>query len=167
MKRALVFSGGGSRGAYQCGAWQALRELNIRLDGVYGTSIGAVNAALVAQGDFDVALKLSSSFGGGMGRMREVCGAVSGMLMVAGIKYGYNSPSDDVSKAEHYRLVQELANEFKEKHDSIICRELLNLNVEIDSPEPSPRTAEYYKTRSCADFVYDAAEIIENYMNNR
>jgi len=117
--------------------------------------------------DFDVALKLSSSFGGGMGRMREVCGAVSGMLMVAGIKYGYNSPSDDVSKAEHYRLVQELANEFKEKHDSIICRELLNLNVEIDSPEPSPRTAEYYKTRSCADFVYDAAEIIENYMNNR
>jgi len=117
--------------------------------------------------DFDVALKLSSSFGGGMGRMREVCGAVSGMLMVAGIKYGYNSPSDDVSKAEHYRLVQELANEFKEKHDSIICRELLNLNVEIDSPEPSPRTTEYYKTRSCADFVYDAAEIIENYMNNR
>lgn len=117
--------------------------------------------------DFDVALKLSSSFGGGMGRMREVCGAVSGMLMVAGIKYGYNSPSDDVSKSEHYRLVQELANEFKEKHDSIICRELLNLNVEIDSPEPSPRTAEYYKTRSCADFVYDAAEIIENYMNNR
>lgn len=58
MKRALVLSGGGSRGAYQCGAWQALRELNIRLDGVYGTSIGAVNAALVAQGDFDTALKL-------------------------------------------------------------------------------------------------------------
>ena len=58
MKRALVFSGGGSRGAYECGAWQALRELNIRLDGVYGTSIGAVNAALAAQGDFDTALKL-------------------------------------------------------------------------------------------------------------
>ena len=58
MKRALVFSGGGSRGAYECGAWQALRELNIRLDGVYGTSIGAVNAALVAQGDFDTALEL-------------------------------------------------------------------------------------------------------------
>ena len=58
MKRALVLSGGGSRGAYQCGAWQALRELNIRIDGVYGTSIGAVNAALVAQGDFDTALEL-------------------------------------------------------------------------------------------------------------
>lgn len=58
MKRALVLSGGGSRGAYECGAWQALRELNIRLDGVYGTSIGAVNAALVAQGDFDTALEL-------------------------------------------------------------------------------------------------------------
>lgn len=58
MKRALVLSGGGSRGAYECGAWQALRELNIRLDGVYGTSIGALNAALVAQGDFDTALEL-------------------------------------------------------------------------------------------------------------
>lgn len=117
--------------------------------------------------DFDVALKLSSSFGGGMGRMREVCGAVSGMLMVAGIKYGYTSPSDDISKADHYRLVQELANKFKEKNGSIICRELLNLRVKTDSPEPSQRTTEYYKTRSCADFVYDAAEIIENYMNNR
>lgn len=58
MKRALVFSGGGSRGAYECGAWQALQELNIRLDGVYGTSIGAVNAALVAQGDLNTALEL-------------------------------------------------------------------------------------------------------------
>ena len=58
MKRALVLSGGGSRGAYECGAWQALRELNIRLDGVYGTSIGALNAALVAQDDFEAALDL-------------------------------------------------------------------------------------------------------------
>ena len=58
MKRALVLSGGGSRGAYECGAWQALREMNIRLDAVYGTSIGAINAALVAQGDLDVAVKL-------------------------------------------------------------------------------------------------------------
>ena len=58
MKRALVLSGGGSRGAYECGAWQALREMNIRLDAVYGTSIGAINAALVAQGDLDVALRL-------------------------------------------------------------------------------------------------------------
>ena len=58
MNRALVLSGGGSRGAYECGAWQALRELNVRLDGVYGTSIGALNAALVAQGDLDAALDL-------------------------------------------------------------------------------------------------------------
>ena len=56
MKRALVLSGGGSRGAYECGAWQALRELNVRLDGVYGTSIGALNAALVAQGDLEAAV---------------------------------------------------------------------------------------------------------------
>ena len=58
MKRALVLSGGGSRGAYECGAWQALCELNIRLDAVYGTSIGALNAALVAQGDLETALRL-------------------------------------------------------------------------------------------------------------
>ena len=61
MKRALVLSGGGSRGAYECGAWQALREMNIRIDSVYGTSIGAINAALVAQGDLDVAVKLWNS----------------------------------------------------------------------------------------------------------
>ncbi|MBQ3574599.1 MAG: patatin-like phospholipase family protein, partial [Clostridia bacterium] len=58
MKRALVLSGGGSRGAYECGAWQALKEMNIRIDGVYGTSIGAINAALVAQGDLDTAVQL-------------------------------------------------------------------------------------------------------------
>lgn len=58
MKRALVFSGGGSRGAYECGAWQALEEMNVRIDAVYGTSIGAINAALVAQGDLSIATEL-------------------------------------------------------------------------------------------------------------
>ena len=68
--------------------------------------------------DFETALKLSSSFGGGMGRLREVCGAVSGMFMVAGMKYGYTDPEDSTSKAEHYKRIQELAEQFKEKNGS-------------------------------------------------
>ena len=68
--------------------------------------------------------KMSSSFGGGMGRMREVCGAVSGMLMVAGLLYGYETPGDDVSKKAHYTLVQMLSAQFREDAGSIVCREM-------------------------------------------
>lgn len=86
--------------------------------------------------DFETALKLSSSFGGGMGRLREVCGAVSGMFMVVGMKYGYTDPKDSVSKAEHYKRIQELAEEFKENNRSIVCRELLELSVQSESYIP-------------------------------
>jgi len=78
--------------------------------------------------DFETALKLSSSFGAGMGRLREVCGAVSGMFMIAGMKYGYTDPKDNKAKAEHYKLVQELAEQFKKSNGSIVCRELLSMN---------------------------------------
>ena len=72
------------------------------------------------------AARLSSSFGGGMGRMREVCGAVSGMLMVAGLLYGYDDPGEhDVKKKAHYQLVQSLAGQFREEIGSIVCREIL------------------------------------------
>ena len=111
--------------------------------------------------DFHDALKLSSSFGGGMGRLREVCGAVSSMFMIAGILKGYTSNNDDTAKEKHYRLIQKLANEFKEKHGSIICRELLNLPPGADSPVPSKRTEQYYKERPCEDFVGYAARIID------
>ena len=103
-----------------------------------------------------------SSFGGGMGRMREVCGAVSGMLMVAGIVYGYDETDDDASKKAHYQLVQKLAGEFREEVGSIICREILK-NPPSD-PNPSPRTAEYYAQRPCARMVYTAAKILEEYI---
>ena len=63
--------------------------------------------------DHETALKLSSSFGGGMGRMREVCGAVSGMFMVAGVLYGYDDPKAQTEKADHYKRIQELAEEYK------------------------------------------------------
>lgn len=110
----------------------------------------------------EFAAKLSSSFGGGMGRMREVCGAVSGMLMVAGLLYGYETPGDDVSKRKHYALVQELAGAFRQQENSIVCREILK-NPPSD-PVPTPRNEEFYKKRPCARLVALAARILEEYI---
>ena len=110
----------------------------------------------------DFAAKLASSFGGGMGRMREVCGAVSGMLLVAGLLYGYETPGDDVSKKEHYTRVQYLAGQFREQVGSIICREILK-NPPSD-PNPTPRTAEFYQKRPCARMVMLGAKILDDYI---
>lgn len=106
--------------------------------------------------------RLSSSFGGGMGRMREVCGAVSGMLMVAGILYGYDGSEDDALKKAHYTRVQYLAGQFRAEVGSIICREILE-NPPSD-PTPSPRTAEYYRDRPCANMVAIAVRVMEKYI---
>ncbi len=110
--------------------------------------------------DKETGLKMSSSFGGGMGRLREVCGAVSAMFAIAGLKYGYTSPNDDEIKQKHYELIQHLANEFKAKHQTIICRELLGEEVS-NSPIPTKRTEEYYKERPCIEFIKTASELIE------
>lgn len=107
---------------------------------------------------FEDALRLSSSFGGGMGRMREVCGAVSSMFMIAGIKKGYITPNDDIVKEKHYALIQDLTNEFKGKYGTIICRELLGLDD--TSPIPTKRTEEYYSQRPCEEFIKTCAELI-------
>ncbi len=117
----------------------------------------------------DTALKLSSSFGGGMGRMREVCGAVSGMFMVAGYLYGTTDKDGEKEKAEHYALIQEMARRFKEKNNTIICRELLgNLKAASStSPTPDKRCPEYYNTRPCLKFVLDAVEIMEEIIKER
>lgn len=114
--------------------------------------------------DFGTALKLSSSFGGGMGRLREVCGAVSAMFMIAGLKRGYTTFDDDDIKEKHYELIQKLAKEFEDQNNSIICRELLNLDKKHDTPAPSKRTEQYYKERPCEKFVASAAEIINRYL---
>ena len=113
--------------------------------------------------EFETAIRLASGLGGGMGRMREVCGAVSGMLMVLGLLYGYDDNGEkDRAKKAHYALVQELAGKFREKNGSIICREILK-NPPSD-PAPTPRTAEFYKNRPCARMVYCAAEILDDYI---
>lgn len=114
--------------------------------------------------DRTLLLRLASSFGGGMGRLREVCGSVSGMFMIAGLLYGYDGPETGQIKAEHYAGIQELAKRFEEKHGTIICREMLGLSVRHDVPIPEARTAEYYKKRPCAEIIGDAAEILDQYI---
>ena len=106
--------------------------------------------------------KAISSFGGGMGRMREVCGAVSGMLFVAGVLYGYDTKDDDKAKKEHYTRVQELAGKFRQEVGSIVCREILK-NPPSD-PNPTPRTDEFYKQRPCVRMVALAVRIMEEYI---
>ena len=108
------------------------------------------------------AARLASPLGGGMGRMREVCGAVSGMFMVLGLLYGYDTPGDDVSKKRLYTEVQDLAARFRERCGSIICREILK-NPSSD-PNPTPRTADFYKKRPCARMVTIAAELMDEFI---
>lgn len=108
------------------------------------------------------AAKLASSFGGGIGKLREVCGAISGMLMALGIVDGYDAPDQPERKAAQYALVQRLAGQFKEKNGTIICRELLSNVAHDDSTAvPQARTQQYYQQRPCKKFVMDAAEILE------
>ena len=113
--------------------------------------------------DFDTAMKIASSFGGGMGRMREVCGTVSSMFMAAGLAYAASSASA-TEKGIHYKRIQELAKRFKDMNGSIICRELLQGIESSTSPTPGERTEAYYKKRPCVDLVGDAVEIFEQYM---
>lgn len=111
-----------------------------------------------------LALRISAPFGGGFGRQREVCGAVSGMCMAAGVLYGYDDLSDENVKKEHYRMVQELCAAFREKFGTMICRELLGEERTVTFTDPSPRTEEYYRQRPCARQVGVAAEILEAYI---
>lgn len=114
--------------------------------------------------DLDTALKIASPFGGGMGRLREVCGSVSGMFMVLGFLKGYSEPGDYEGKKELYEHVQELARRYEEANGSIVCRELLGLQVKKEEAAPEKRTDEYYKKRPCAEKIGSAAEILEAYI---
>ena len=108
------------------------------------------------------AARMASGFGGGMGRMREVCGAVSGMVMVLSQLYGYDDPKDDEGKKVLYTRIQALAEEFRQENGSIICREILK-NPPSD-PNPTVRTAEFYAQRPCDRMVYVAAKLVEEFM---
>ena len=121
--------------------------------------------------DDTTAAAISSGFGGGMGRMREVCGSVSGMVLLAGLLKPATDPSDKSGRAANYSLVQEVAGEFKSINGSIICKELLglpscsvsapdNIHGFPESPVPSDRTPEYYRKRPCEELVGISAKII-------
>ena len=113
--------------------------------------------------DIDTSARMASSFGGGLGRLRETCGAVSAAALILGIVNGYADPADYEAKKQHYELVREFADKFKEKDKSIICRELLteaSLNPESGGA-PEQRSEEYYQKRPCPNLVYDAALILD------
>lgn len=108
----------------------------------------------------ETAARLASSFGGGMGRLREVCGAFSGLLMAVGLAKGYSDVENREMKAAHYALVQQLAERFRRRGGgSIICRELLGLAVQSEAPVPEERTADYYNKRPCGEFIRLAADL--------
>ena len=117
--------------------------------------------------DLETGLKLSSSFGGGMGGLRQVCGAVTAIFMIAGLKYGYVDSQDINLKNQHYNLIQSLAKQFADKFGSIICKELLlsNANIKKEVSMPEKRTPEYYKVRPCERFVVYATELTEKMLN--
>jgi len=121
--------------------------------------------------DEQLALRLSASFGGGMGRMRLVCGAASGMFMLAGLHNGSFTPHDSEGKMANYAFVQQLAGEFKNKYGSLICAELLGLAPKgqcdetgnhSSDPRPAERTPQYYEKRPCAEMIAEAVRIFLN-----
>ncbi len=110
--------------------------------------------------DEELAKTFSAPFGGGMGRLREVCGAASGMFMLMGFKYPHIDPKDKASKTENYKAVQRTAAAFKDKFGTLICADLLAIKRSPQDPTPSDRTEEYYAKRPCARFIAEAAGIV-------
>ena len=109
-------------------------------------------------------LEMSSSFGGGISRLRETCGAVSGMAIILGLLYGYSDPESHEKKTEHYARVQDVILKFEERNHSLVCRELLNLQDKHSTPTPAARTKDYYNNRPCPKLIGDAVEILEEYI---
>lgn len=122
--------------------------------------------------DEQMALRLAASFGGGIGRMRMVCGAASGMFMLAGLEKGSATPHDNEGKMANYVFVQQLAGDFKAKYGSLICAELLGLapkgqcdcKLDLD-PRPAERAPEYYEKRPCAEMVAESVRIYLRTLN--
>ncbi len=112
----------------------------------------------------DTALRVSASFGGGIGRMRQTCGAACGMFVLAGLDCGSTDGADREGKSHNYAVVQRLAEEFRRENGSLVCAELLGLKKPEGTPEASERTAQYYKKRPCAMMVETAARLFARYM---
>lgn len=113
------------------------------------------------------ALRMSASFGGGIGRMRQTCGAACGMFLLAGLENGSTDAQDRDGKAANYALVQELAEEFKRRNGSLICAELLGLKKNEGSAQPEVRTEQYYAKRPCVKMVEEGARIWAEYLQKQ
>lgn len=111
--------------------------------------------------DREMAFRMSSAMGAGVGRMREVCGAVSSMAMLAGLKEGNTDPQDEEAKERIYARVRQMSERFRKENGSIICKELLGITEVEESAKPQPRTREYYESRPCPHLIACAARIIE------
>lgn len=146
------------------------RSIDLFMQG-YGCSQSVVAAFANMYGlDETLALKLSAGFGGGVGRMRMMCGAVSGMVILAGLDCGQTDGADREGKAACYKVVQDLLAVFKQRNGSVICAELLAQNgcqVVTDTHQPDERTAEYYKKRPCVRKVESAAHIFAEYLERK
>lgn len=141
-----------------------------RAKGLFRSGYNCCQSVVLAYSDVTglderLAATVAAPFGGGMGRLREVCGAVSGMSVIAGFLAPSPSCDDPEAKRRNYALVQEFAEAFRARNGCIVCRRLLGLDREKDEPAPSPRTAEYYRKRPCVEYVGDAARIIGEYIN--
>lgn len=143
------------------------RARDLFLEG-YNCSQAIVGAFCEELGlDTETALKLSSSFGGGMGGLREVCGALSGAFMVAGLLKGYSSPTDKAAKLAHYDLIQKIAERFREEEGTLLCRDLLAKCAIEAKKTPEDRTPEYYRTRPCVAYVEKVALFLDEMLFNR
>lgn len=117
--------------------------------------------------DESTLLKLSLPFGGGMGRMRLTCGAVSGMIMAYGLIKGVGTVPTHDEKMDNYKGVQEMCDKFKSyNRGTVICAELLGLKEPEGTHVPEERSEEYYKKRPCGELCRIAADILEDYLNN-
>ena len=117
--------------------------------------------------DEETALKISCSFGGGLSRLREVCGSVSGMALVCGMETGNTDAKNQAAKTANYAKMRELAAKFEELHGSIVCRQLLGIEKKEESAAPSFRTGEYYKKRPCKELIMSAAGILAEEFENQ
>lgn len=114
--------------------------------------------------DFEQAMLICCGYGGGIARLREVCGSFIGAVMVLDVMYGSTDPSDHAAKSAQYQRIQRMAEKFRQKNGALVCRELLGLPAGASLPTPEKRTAEYYKKRPCPQIIADAAAIVEEMM---
>lgn len=130
-------------------------------------SVFAACADIYGINDKALALRISASFGGGIGRMRQTCGAACGMFMLAGLENGSAVEGDAEGKKQNYALVQDLAANFTKENGSLICSELLGIAPKPQEPTPEARTEAYYQKRPCAEMVASAVRIFLTHIDHK